>query len=164
MERRSEDSVSERSYDGDVKAHLLPIPSARNGRRSPSLLPERLAIARPTRRRLLLAVLVLATVGSLPFLVSHGLNTHLSDSAQTLALSDILPFGSTERDATGAASVLPVHLHPETYLQGNGPMSHFRGTYVRLYHTNARRASPAPDRLRNDTQYMTTFLGAGFSE
>ncbi|KAI0770948.1 hypothetical protein BD413DRAFT_626744 [Trametes elegans] len=107
------------------------------------------------RRCFLLAVILLATLGSIPLLLWAKMDPReLERVPEKLGVNPPPPMPiaaspqaqtTDDAEATHGEDALPVHLRPDTYLEGWAATTHFR------------------DSLRNDTGYMTSFLSAGWT-
>ncbi|KAL1940582.1 hypothetical protein VTO73DRAFT_8017 [Trametes versicolor] len=118
----------------------------------PTRFPLPLAVVR--RRWVLISVLVLAAVGCIPLLLSGSVDSRQVQRApqpgdfnpQPPKSGEALdPVNAQGEWADVPEDALPIHLRPDTYLEGLVATSHFR------------------DSLRNDTGYMTSFLSAGWT-
>ncbi|KAI0369986.1 hypothetical protein BV20DRAFT_996130 [Pilatotrama ljubarskyi] len=164
-----EDRASESSLEDGPNAQSMPLlpmqswsPSAFKEKFLPSsptssIWPSRMPPGPAARRRcLILGAVLLVTLGSIPLFLSGRL---YSDSHEGQPVREISEFNPTLPTASPSGSELaqygdgdidgedayPVHLRPETYLEGPIATTHFR------------------DSLRNDTGYMTSFLSAGWT-
>lgn len=138
----------------------------------PTRFPLPLAVVR--RRWVLISVLVLAAVGCLPLLLSGSVdsrqvqrapqpgdfNPQPPKSEETLS-----PVDAQEEWVDVPEDALPIHLRPDTYLEGLVATSHFRGERCGVDRFRCKFDTfCSVDSLRNDTGYMTSFLSAGWSK
>lgn len=142
--------------------------------------PSRFPLPPVVRRRwVLFSVLVLTTVGCIPLLVSTRLEAYDVQRASTSHSGGINPFIPDTVDLANLPEIqtepaqyedsedisedaLPLHLQPDSYLEGQAATLHFRGKYLQLSTVAEELTmSRGADSLRNDTGYMTSFLSAG---
>ncbi|KAI0641196.1 hypothetical protein C8Q79DRAFT_1003897 [Trametes meyenii] len=164
MPSYTEDTASDSSFEDGHQAQSVPLLPFQS--RSPGALKEtfsspttpawtgRLPLPPVVRRRcVLLTFILLGTLGGVPFLLSSRLNPveleHVpptkADINPPLPVITLQP-AVAEEVVSAEDDALPVHLRPDTYLEGLSATAHFR------------------DSLRNDTGYMTSFLSAGWSK
>ncbi|KAI0638784.1 hypothetical protein C8Q77DRAFT_1151813 [Trametes polyzona] len=164
---REEDTASDSSFEDRHHAQSVPLlpfhawsPSAFKENffyptpQSPSW-SARLALPPVVRRRwVLLSVMLLASVGCIPLFLSARLSAPAAQRVPDAgAFSPPQPKAVDSPESQVAQydvaeiteDSLPMHLRPDTYLEGLEATPHFR------------------DSLRNDTGYMTSFLSAGWT-
>ncbi|KAI0668727.1 hypothetical protein C8Q78DRAFT_1071184 [Trametes maxima] len=167
MPSYTEDSASDSSFEDGNQAQSVPLLPFQSW--SPSALketfsspttpawPARLPLPPVVRRRcVLLTITLLGILGGVPLLLSSRLNSvelervppsapHKADINPPAPPAVTLPPVVVEEVVSVEGDALPVHLRPDTYLEGLSATAHFR------------------DSLRNDTGYMTSFLSAGWT-
>ncbi len=125
------------------------------------------------RRWVLLSLLGLAAIGCIPILLSGSLGSRQEERiAQPGSFNPQPPQPEEALNPVGAQEwaempedALPVHLRPDTFLEGLVATSHFRGERAAGSTTSVTLTNVfSADSLRNDTGYITSFLSAGWSK